>query len=547
MKQKLILFLLLTRALVLQSQNIISNPSFENYTFCPQDYTERENRNILYSWKGCQIIDDPNLKIEEIEKNNRRFYIINFHNYCSFKLSPRIPPHHGQGYVSNYSLLFNDFGNESTDFYTKESIRGVLYEPLKPNKKYIFWHWVALHPASHIAIDAFKIHFSVEPIPAFSNNIALFPPQISNPRGNIIDKPGEWVKIGGSFIANGGEKYILFGTYPKGYSKTTEINIKEIQKLGYQSKEASYLVDDLHLYQCDRLIDLGPAEDTIFCNGSMDIGYYIPGAIYLWENGDTKAIRTISEAGTYWVEVRLDDCVTRDTIRLAVSDKRVPYTLGPDRYLCQGDTFWLEANAQQPIIWSTGSSHDIIPIFRPGIYWIQAMKNGCPVRDTIRIIGELPPGEGRKEYSRFFDAPLCRGTMAYIGWQAKPGENYRWNDGVIEPIRTVSKPGTYILTISKQACVVKDTFEIAYKDCLDFIPNVITPNGDDINDDFEIDGIQEDIWELRVLNRWGQTVFYSPDYRNNWGREAQPGLYYYHLRNLQHGDEHKGWLTVLKE
>jgi|GEM_PF-5922399 len=80
-----------------------------------------------------------------------------------------------------------------------------------------------------------------------------------------------------------------------------------------------------------------------------------------------------------------------------------------------------------------------------------------------------------------------------------------------------------------------------------FIPNVFTPNGDQYNEFFEVKGIQKGLWTLTVVNRWGNLVYSSGEYQNNWQAEnVAPGVYYYELRNPQDNKSYKGWLTVLK-
>jgi gliding motility-associated-like protein len=68
---------------------------------------------------------------------------------------------------------------------------------------------------------------------------------------------------------------------------------------------------------------------------------------------------------------------------------------------------------------------------------------------------------------------------------------------------------------------------------LNFIfPNVITPNSDGINDLFEIENLPENT-EVIILNRWGNVVFSSANYLNNWdgidtsGKELLEGVYTY--------------------
>jgi gliding motility-associated-like protein len=65
-------------------------------------------------------------------------------------------------------------------------------------------------------------------------------------------------------------------------------------------------------------------------------------------------------------------------------------------------------------------------------------------------------------------------------------------------------------------------------------PNVFTPNGDGVNDYFEIDKLEPDHYlgrELVVYNRWGKKVFESNNYLNQWdGAGAPDGTYFFIFR-----------------
>lgn len=75
-----------------------------------------------------------------------------------------------------------------------------------------------------------------------------------------------------------------------------------------------------------------------------------------------------------------------------------------------------------------------------------------------------------------------------------------------------------------------------------FIPNIITPNGDGINDRLEIEMEGEDVYELSVFNRWGELVYFSDkDFDEtsvlNWdatvqssGKQCPAGTYFYILK-----------------
>jgi gliding motility-associated-like protein len=112
----------------------------------------------------------------------------------------------------------------------------------------------------------------------------------------------------------------------------------------------------------------------------------------------------------------------------------------------------------------------------------------------------------------------------------------------LNPSHLFSETGTYqINAIVQFDCYTKTvTQNITVVDCSDTIipilpfefPNVITPNGDGTNDLFEIQDLPENT-ELIILNRWGNVVFSTTNYQNNWdgkntlGNELVDGVYTY--------------------
>src|SRR5690606_13590131 len=80
------------------------------------------------------------------------------------------------------------------------------------------------------------------------------------------------------------------------------------------------------------------------------------------------------------------------------------------------------------------------------------------------------------------------------------------------------------------------------------IPNVFTPNNDGENDFFEILGINRfDRVEIIVYNRWGNEVFRSGNYRNNWsGQNLNEGTYYYLIYTYKGAEKkaYSGWVLL---
>lgn len=121
---------------------------------------------------------------------------------------------------------------------------------------------------------------------------------------------------------------------------------------------------------------------------------------------------------------------------------------------------------------------------------------------------------------------------------------YEWvNLSALDPTAVIgegnnlqaSETGNYQVTITmEEPCfyTTSGDLDIVFNTCeLGAIPNVFTPNGDQINDRFSIEGLQFfSGTKLRVYNRWGGLVFESENYQNNWSpreSEVAEGTYYY--------------------
>ena len=70
-----------------------------------------------------------------------------------------------------------------------------------------------------------------------------------------------------------------------------------------------------------------------------------------------------------------------------------------------------------------------------------------------------------------------------------------------------------------------------------YLPNVFSPNGDGINDDFRPllpPGIQIGKYEFRIFDRWGNLVFETMDPEKSWdgsfrGGVLPQGVFLYYL------------------
>jgi gliding motility-associated-like protein len=80
------------------------------------------------------------------------------------------------------------------------------------------------------------------------------------------------------------------------------------------------------------------------------------------------------------------------------------------------------------------------------------------------------------------------------------------------------------------------------------VPNIFTPNGDAHNQFFEIINIE--VYEeshLLIMNRWGETVFETRGYQNDWdGGNLSTGTYYYVLARGRGREVLKGSVTIVR-
>ena len=78
-----------------------------------------------------------------------------------------------------------------------------------------------------------------------------------------------------------------------------------------------------------------------------------------------------------------------------------------------------------------------------------------------------------------------------------------------------------------------------------FIPNSITPNGDGINDVFELQLEPNYKVEMKVYSRWGSLVYRNDDYQNDfYGTELADGVYAFHIR-VYDGSRYRDYFKMI--
>lgn len=212
-----------------------------------------------------------------------------------------------------------------------------------------------------------------------------------------------------------------------------------------------------------------------------------------------------------------------------------------------GESFkWLKNGVE------VNSSDSTLNTTETGIYQLVVSRVGCPITSNEITIAPF------NESLITLDAPLNivfpEGSSKTI--TASGGTAYEWIDGTNNIISSTNSvnfttEGTYTLTAYIDACVVIKQITVTYKDTFK-IPNVITVNGDGINDLWLLPNTYSKNPEINVIiySDKGEEIYNVSDYQNNWPQstttfKSQNMLFYYTIK--KGGDVLKqGTITVIK-
>jgi|SRR6185312_12004719 len=105
-----------------------------------------------------------------------------------------------------------------------------------------------------------------------------------------------------------------------------------------------------------------------------------------------------------------------------------------------------------------------------------------------------------------------------------------------------------MLSVSGPCAYDVDSVYINVSGCDVIIPNVFTPGTGDKNSIFYITTLDKyPHSNLSIYNRWGQIVYSTGNYQNNWNGDNQPDGTYFYLLTLPTGEAKKGFVTILRK
>jgi gliding motility-associated-like protein len=287
-------------------------------------------------------------------------------------------------------------------------------------------------------------------------------------------------------------------------------------------------------------------KDTLLCPGqTLTITVNANGGNLLWSDATTNATLIVSKPGTYWAELSNACGVWRDSVtvsyRQPVSNKWLPR----DTAFCNQSNYLINGTNPKALSykWQDGSKNPNFTATASGVYWLEITTACATVRDSINVTFNQFP---TKRFAP--DTTICSGDNFVL--KAPLGLSYRWNTGDSTRQISIGKAGKYKVTMElAKGCFFSDSMQVKEERCFRtaYIPNIITPNRDNLNDTFEPKGLEAGAWQLEIYSRWGILIYKNENYTSQWpDADINDGTYYYLLRNKQTGKTHKGWIEVAK-
>ena len=292
----------------------------------------------------------------------------------------------------------------------------------------------------------------------------------------------------------------------------------------------------------------------IFCNGGFatltsSVTSGTAGFNYNWlpSSLGTASTATTSAVGVFTLQVT-DANLCKGSATVSTIKNTPSVTLSsPDLLLCPGDCTNLIASATSSFMpisyaWSNSSSNSTtITTCSIGTTTITITDaKGCQATNVITVQQDVLPVASFGSNPTFSLVPgevitftntstIAVGSIVNSSWSFGDGGT----SSATNPMYNYNNASTYVVTLivtGSNGC--KDTVSASYLvEATLLIPNVITPNGDGINDYLKFNNLQVFTSNnLTIFNRWGKKIVEQSNYKNDWNASGfSDGTYFFIL------------------
>lgn len=373
--------------------------------------------------------------------------------------------------------------------------------------------------------------------------------------------------------------YTWYSTPPttQVFNSTTTADLKDVVAGNYflvvmdgntcMDTSKTYTINNFHIPTKP-----GDIGDKTYCDGeSMDpITVSGSGGIYTWYDQNMNKIFTgttynpnFTKSGVIYISETINGCTSEmDTVNI-VFNPLPNGNAGPDKHiLCSSPTIKLDGTGSTggftyswiPSSGIASGGTTLTPMVKDaGTYTLTVTdsKTGCHVEDQVVVIKDPVP------VASFTANPLSGEAPLKVDFNNTSGGSniYEWDFGDKNtstdknPSNIFVDPGDY-----KVKLTVSDSSKcpsIAYLDIKVYekfiwdIPNIFTPNGDGINDQYKIISSGIESMEGEIYDRWGLKLFTWNQKNDGWdgrsptGAAVPDGVYFYIIKVIPQ-DKSKG-------
>lgn len=298
--------------------------------------------------------------------------------------------------------------------------------------------------------------------------------------------------------------------------------------------------------------------DTVYCHQDSVLLTTENWVSFLWSNGDTSRT-TKAGSGANTVTV-IDTNGCRNTSAMFNVIQSIPdAVIYGDTVICDTNQTQLEgAVSNVSFLWSTSDTSRIITVDSGNYALTVTDIYGCIDSSKVRVIkgvnpvanfGTNPAGVAIVgQVVNFNDSSaIASGTITNWIWHFGDGDTSL----IQNTTHTYSSTGIQNLILWVQSDLgCADSTQRSLRVIESLIgPNIITPNGDFINDFLIFPALEFfPPAKLQIFNRWGVLLYESYPYLNNWDAYKIPdGTYYYILTIPEIDRTISNDFTILRE
>ena len=398
-----------------------------------------------------------------------------------------------------------------------------------------------------------------------SINLIVIPAGLTLSTSQLTMCPGDTAQV---FVLDTGIEDIQWAP-PTGLSCTTcpDPIVTGIQSTVYTvtasemgcSKAGNLVVDVVE-------VNLNLPEEVILCEGdSLTLNPNpISGVSYTWTSTDpgfnttneTSPKVSPPEDATYFVVTMLGTCADSAQITIRLEKQPTVTVTASEDVICQGDEVVLTALCLPEggtYLWDpTGESEasiSVTPSTNPVYSVTYTSANNCFTATASETIEVNPIVDITLEFDEGQDSLLVGSNVKYTATtEPSPppaGSQFVWrvNGQIVagantNTLETVAKEGAFLVEVSiitPAGCIGQDSISKTFMVPLSQVPNLFTPNGDNVNDFFNVIlDLNLRVTGFKVYSRWGKLVYDNQTPDKGWdgtyeGEPAPADVYGYFI------------------